>query len=150
MSLTERTTSRTPVAARRIGYVLAGLINVGILFAANVAPGGEALPFLTSDTTQVLPLVNVSLTVAVLANVVYVAYDPVWGKSVGDLIMGLAGLAAMAAIWVVFPFDFDAYSFNWDLVTRLVLAVAIGGAVIGIIVQIVALVRTAAKNKPTS
>ena len=149
MSLTERTIRRTPVAARRIGYLLAGLINIGILFAVNVVPGWEVLPFLTPDTDLALPLVNLSLAVGVLANVVYVAHDPVWLKSVGDLITGLVGLAAMARIWVVFPFDFSAYSFNWGLLTRCVLAVAIGGTVIGIIVQIFALVRTALGIQPT-
>jgi hypothetical protein len=149
MSLTEPTIRRTPFAARRVGYLLAGLINIGILFAVNVVPGWEVLPFLTPDTDLALPLVNLSLAVGVLANVVYVAYDPVWLKAVGDLITGLVGLAAMARIWVVFPFDFSAYSFNWGLLTRFVLAVAIGGTVIGITVQIFALVRTAVGNQPT-
>ena len=51
------------------------------------------------------------------------------------------GIAAMTRIWQVFPFDFGAYSFNWEVVTRLLLGLGIAGSAIGIIVAFVTLVR---------
>jgi hypothetical protein len=141
MTLIQSPVGSPPRAVRRVGYLLAGVINLGILYAINVTPGWEALPFLTSDTELVLPLVNLSLAVGVLANLAYAARDPAWAKALGNLITGLVGVAAMARIWTVFPFDFDAYSFNWGLLTRFVLFVAIVGSLIGIIVACVGLVR---------
>src|SRR5688572_13276695 len=127
MTLTEPTVRGTPLAARRIGYLLAALINISVLFAVNVVPGWDVLPFLTADTGRVLPVVNLSLVVGIVANLAYVARDSGWFRSFGDLIIAAVGLAALARIWVVFPFDFDAHSFNWGLVTRIVLVVAIVG-----------------------
>jgi hypothetical protein len=132
---------RRPASMRRVGYVLAGFINLGILIAINVTPGWAALPFLTPDTELVLPLVNLSLVVGVLANVAYAAYDPAWVRSLGDLVSALVGIAAMARVWAVFPFDFGAYSFDWGLLTRFVLAIAIAGSLIGVIAGSVNLLR---------
>jgi hypothetical protein len=131
------------VTVRRVGYVLAAAINLGILFAVNVIPGWEALPFLTSDTELVLALVNLSLAVGALANVAYVIHDPTWLRELGDLVTGLAGLATMARFWVVFPFDFGAYSFDWGWLTRFVLIVAIVGSVIGVTSHFLSLVGAA-------
>ena len=39
------------------------------------------MPFLTSDTAQVLMLVNLCLAAGIAANLVYLAYDPPWLKS---------------------------------------------------------------------
>jgi hypothetical protein len=144
MTLTRSTARGTPLAARRIGYLLAALINAGILFALNVVPGWDVLPFLSTDTERVLPVVNLSLAVGIVANLAYVAYDSGWYRSLGDLITAAVGLAALARIWVVFPFDFASYSFNWGLVTRAVLVVAIAGSAIGALVHLVRLVREAA------
>ena len=146
MTLIESPVGSPPMAVRRVGYLLAGLINLGVLYAVNITPGWKALPFLTSDTELVLPLVNLSLAVGVVANLAYAARDPDWGKALGNLVSGLVGIAAMARIWAVFPFDFDAYSFDWGLLTRIVLFVAIFGSLIGIIAACVGLVRAQFEN----
>jgi hypothetical protein len=131
------TTRRTPVAARRIGYIAASVILFWMLVGLNLLPGWDAVPFLTRDTDQVLLLVNLSLAVSLLANVAYIAYDPAWVRSLGDVVTAMVGLAALARVWEVFPFDFSAYSFDWALLVRLVLGVAIVGSVIGVIVNLV-------------
>jgi hypothetical protein len=141
MTLTESTARGAGTAVRQIGYLLAVLINIGILFAVNVVPGWDVLPFLTADTGRVLPVVNLSLVVGAVANLAYVAYDSGWFKPFGDLIIAAVGLAALARIWVVFPFDFSAYSLNWGLVTRVVLVIAIVGSAIGTLAQLFGLVR---------
>jgi hypothetical protein len=47
--------------ARRGGYVGAIVVGAALLFVPNGGPGWQAMPFLTSDTSQVLGLVNLSL-----------------------------------------------------------------------------------------
>jgi hypothetical protein len=134
---------RPPPAARRFGYLIAAAVTAAMLYLIDVWPGWQELPFLTDDTKQVLWLVNVSLVASISANVVYVAYDPAWLKSLGDLVTTGIGLTVLARLWQVFPFDFSGYSFNWDALARFVLVVAIVGSIIGILVQFVSLVRLA-------
>ncbi len=132
---------RPSAAARRVGYILAVVINAGLLVLVNARPGWEAVPFLTADTTHVIGLVNASLVASMVANLVYVAADPPWLKSIGDLVTTSIGLASVVRMWQVFPFDFADSWINWTLLTRILLVLAIVGSVIGIIVQIVSLAR---------
>ena len=76
---------RPSAGARRAGCGLAILFSAALLFILNGSPGWQAIPFLTSDTVQVLWLVNLCLAAGAAANLVYLAYDPPWLKSLGDL-----------------------------------------------------------------
>ena len=103
------------------------------------------MPFLTSDTGQVLWLVNLSLAAGIAANVVYLAYDPPWLKSLGDLTTTGVGLATAIRIWQVFPF---ALSPGWSIAMRVLLVVAIAGSCIALVVQIVTLARWLTGHTP--
>ncbi|WP_199433771.1 hypothetical protein [Qaidamihabitans albus] len=129
------------MAARRFGYVVAASIGAALLFLINVRPGWEVLPFLTADTGQVLWLVNVSITAGIVVNLVYLAYDVQWFASLGGLLITGTGLACLLRIWQLFPFDFGGSSFDWPMVVRVVLIVAIAGSAIGIVAGVVSLVR---------
>lgn len=128
--------------ARKGGYVIAILINAALLYAINAWPGWGAVPFLSSDTPGVLGLVNASLVVGTVVNVVYLVADPGAVRAVGELLVLSVGLAATLRIWAVFPFNFDSSSIDWPLILRVLLALGIGGSIIGLIAQLVALVRT--------
>jgi hypothetical protein len=132
--------NRPSAAVRRGGYVAGIIIGGALLFVINGWPGWQALPFLTSDTSQVLWLVNVSLAAGLAANVVYLFYDPAWLKTLGDLVTMSIGLAAAIRVWQVFPFDFHG-SAAWSTVVRVLLIVAIVGSCIAILVNLVSLAR---------
>lgn len=136
-------THRPRVAARRAGYVVAGVLNAGLIYLINVQPGWQVVPLFTEETHQVLGLVNLSLLAGVVINAVYLIYDAPWWKSLGDLATTGIGLAALVRIWQVFPFDFRDASFNWALLVRVVLVVALVGAAIGVVAQVISLVRAA-------
>ena len=129
---------RPPADPRRAGYCIAIAFSAALLFVLNARPGWQAMPFLTSDTGQVLWLVNLSLAAGIAANAVYLAYDPPWLKSLGDLTTTGIGLAAAIRIWQVFPF---ALSSGWSIAVRVLLVVAIAGSCIALVVQIVSLAR---------
>jgi hypothetical protein len=118
------------------------LINVALLFAINQWPTWHAAPFLTSSTPEVLGLVNASLIVGLVVNVVYLAVSsaPIW--ALGQLVILAVGLAATFRVWIVFPFDFGASSFDWALVIRILLVLGIVGSIIGMIVELVLLIRS--------
>ena len=144
MTTTHR--ARRPSAGtRRAGYGLAIVFGTVLLIILNGSPGWPAIPFLTSDTVQVLWLVNLSLAAGIAANLVYLAYDPPWLKSLGDLATTGIGLAAAIRIWQVFPFDLSS---GWSTAVRALLVIAIAGSCIALVVQVVALARWLAGHTP--
>ena len=61
---------RSRPAGRRVGYLIAVVVNAALLFVLNGQPGWQEVPFLTSATSQVLGLVNLSLAVGLAVNLV--------------------------------------------------------------------------------
>ena len=129
---------RPSAGARRAGYGLAIVFSTALLVILNGSPGWQAIPFPTSDTAQVLWLVNLSLAAGIAATFVYRAYDPPWRKALGDLATPGIGLAAAIGIWQVFPFDLSS---GWSTAVRVLLIVVIAGSCVALAVQIVALAR---------
>jgi hypothetical protein len=146
--VTER--PRAPVAARRVGYGVSVAVNALLLYAVNVWPGWDVLPFLTGDMHQVLGWVNASMAAGVVANLVYLVHDPRWLKALGDVVTTAIGLAALLRMWAVFPFDFGDSSFDWTTAAHVLLAVGAVGSVIGIVVSAVTFFRTVGRPDPVT
>ena len=140
--MTQTMTQRPTAAARRLGYGVGAVVNVALLYAVNIWPGWEVLPFLTAGTASVLVLVNLSIISNLTANAVYLVYDAAWLKSLGTVLTTTVGMITLVRIWQVFPFDFGESSFNWQLVTRILLIIGIVGSDIGIIAAFYALVKS--------
>ena len=143
MTLTAPTHRPTPTT-RRFGYLVAVLINAVLLYAANVSPGWEAVPFLTADTVLVMGLVNASIIVSLAANAAYLITDPPWFKDLGTVLTSAVGFVATARIWKVFPFDFTGSAVDWTVVVRIMLVLGLVGSAIGVITGFVAVVRSVA------
>jgi hypothetical protein len=143
------TAPHSPAVGHRFGYAVAVVVNAAMLYAVNAWPGWQAVPFLTDDTAQVIPWVNTSILVGLVANVVYLVRDPAWLKAVGDIVTTAVGLVAMVRIWQVFPLDFGDTTFDWALLARILLGVGIGGSILGIVVSVVRLVRAVGERAPS-
>ncbi|MGA7689481.1 MAG: hypothetical protein WCA29_09675 [Jiangellales bacterium] len=126
-----------PLASRRLGYLIAVLVNLGLAYLVNVWPGWQEVPWLTAETRDVLGLVNLSLLAGAVVNLAYIAYDHPWFKALGELVTTGISLAVVVQLYSVFPFDFSAYAFDWSLVARMVLVVAILGTGIGTLASLV-------------
>lgn len=137
------TATKRPAGAttERVGYAVAVLLNAAVLFAVNVWPGWDIVPFLTDDFTQVLGLLNVSLVVSIVSNVVFIATSASWVRPLGDLVTTCIGIAVMTRMLRVFPFAFDSAAFDWPALVRIALIVGLVGAAIAVVVQLVTLVR---------
>lgn len=135
-----RTRSRPRAASRRVGYVVAVAVNALMLYLLNRNPGWQSVPFLTDAMTWVIGVVNLSITAGLVANLVYVVWDPTWLKALGDLATTCAGVLAMLRIWQVWPFDFPAGT-PWDLLAHVALGLGLVGGAIGIIESTVRYVR---------
>jgi hypothetical protein len=127
--------------ARRFGYAVGALVNLAIAWAVNVWPGWEAVPFLTEETSEVIPLVNLSLLVGVLTNVVYMVLDPPWLKALGGLASTAISLAVATRTFTVFPFDFGADASLWEPLTEGFLIFLIVALVLALLVQGVSFIK---------
>jgi hypothetical protein len=139
---------RSPVAARRVSYVIAAALTAAFWFLVNVSPGWRAVPFLTEDAARIVTLVNVSLVVSLAVNLVYLVYDPPWVRALGDVVTTGFGLAVLIRIWQVFPFNFTG-SFDWSLTFRVLLFLAIVGSMVGIVINLVTFFRAVAQPTGT-
>ena len=136
--LTERT---GPSTASRVGYVIAIVLNAALLVVVNNILAWGWISWLTEEWEEVLPLLNVSLTATILVNVVYLAFDAEWFKSLCELGLLSISLAVTIRVYQVFPFDFSAYDFDWAAMVRVILIIGMIGIGIAMIVQLVKLVR---------
>ncbi len=121
--------------SRRLGYVVAILVNVTGIVVAHHLLEWDWPRFLTADFDEVLLLVTFSFAASIMVNVVYLAYDPPWCRQLGEMVTGSVGVAAAIRIWQVFPFDFSDYSTNWSWLVRTLLIIAILGGSISVIVN---------------
>jgi hypothetical protein len=143
-------TRRAPVAARRVGYLIAAALTAGCWYVLNASPGWRELPFLTDDLGDVLGLVNLSLAVGLVANLVYLAYDSPWWRATGELVTTGIGLVVLVRLWQVFPFRATG-SFDWPALIRITLILAIAGSIVGLVVNAVALLRGVSHpDRPTN
>jgi hypothetical protein len=120
---------------RRAGYIVAVIINVLMLIVVQNILDWDVLPFLTDRFEQVVPWVTLSLTAVIVANLIYLFKDAQAIRSTGGIVTNLISLIVTYQIYQVFPFDFSAYDFNWGVVTRVVLIVAMVGAGIGMLTE---------------
>ncbi len=106
----------------RSGYVGSAVVQGIMLWLVNGWPGWEAVPFLTRDTELVLGLVNATILVTLVANLVYAVADPPRLKAFGDLAIAVVGLFALVRIRSAFPFDLSS---GWETTARVLLVVSL-------------------------
>jgi hypothetical protein len=144
---TEQTTPSTTGSpgrtGRRVGYGIAAGINGLLLYLVNVAPGWEAAPFLTESFASVVGLLNASLAVALVVNLLWIAADPAWLRALGQIVQSGLGLAVTLTLLDIFPFDVTVNDLDLAWLLRFVLIVAAIATGIGLLVQIGVLVRLA-------
>ncbi|WP_181578406.1 hypothetical protein [Arthrobacter sp. AQ5-05] len=124
------------------------LVNIVLVLLATGSPGWRALPFLTEETQQVIGLVVAALIAGAVVNFINLALDIVWVKAVGDIVTSVFALAVLTRLWRLFPFDFGSSGIDWGLVTRVLIVAAIAGCVLGVLAEIIVLLRTAATSAP--
>lgn len=134
-------------SGRRAGYALAILINMGLLYVVGNLLEWQVFPWLTDDFTEVVGWISFSLLATIAVNVIYQINDTRPVRSVGQIGTNLVSITVSARILEVFPFDFSIYRFDWGVVTRIVLILAIVGAGIGVITEFGALVKETGAGK---
>ncbi len=134
-------TRRPPRGTRRLGYLLSAAVNLVLLWAVNIAPGWGIVPFLTEDFARVVGVVNASLLVGVITNLVFVAADPMWLRRLGDAITAAFALVVLLQLVTVFPFDLGTGWSAGETILRTLLALACLGTAIGVLANLVQFLR---------
>lgn len=132
---------------RRAGYGLAILINLGLLFVVGNLVEWNVFPWLTDTFIEVVPWISFSLLASIVVNVIYQINDSRPVRSVGQIGTNLVSIVVTARLLEVFPFDFSAYRFDWETVTRIVLILAIVGAGIGVLTETITLTKGVGTGK---
>jgi len=119
--------------ARRLGRAAAAAVCAALLWAVNVSPGWQSWSVLTEEFARVVGVLNVSLAIGLVTNVVLLVRATPLLAGLGDAVTATLSLVVLAKLFVVLPFDVDAEGFDWGLAIRVLLGVAMIGAFVGVV-----------------
>ena len=133
----------TPWIARRIGYAVAIIVMIIIIYLLrNAREWG--LTFLNDDFPKCLFYIELSIWANIVANALFILYDNKWFKHLVQVITSIFGAVSLIMIYVVFPFDIaDATWIKW---IKIGLLIVFGLTVIGTIVELVKGIRYLVKD----
>lgn len=134
-------------AGIRFGYAIAVVLNVAMLIVVQNVLDWGWLPFLTEDFADVIPWISLSLVVSIVVNLVYQLTDTTVVKSTGQILSNLISIVVTYQVLTVFPFDFSNYGFDWALVTRIVMVLAMVGAGLGVLTEVAKLTGGGARKR---
>lgn len=129
--------ARPGPGARRFGYLVTIVVELVLLYLANGAPDWN-VPFITNDWPDVLWALNLSLGATLVANVLFLAFDPWWFRRAAQVVLNAFSILSTLVMYRVFPFEFGRPLYNQ--VARVALLVAVIALAIAIIVEFVSLV----------
>lgn len=126
-------------AGRRFGYGVAIAINVALLIVVQYILDWGRLGFLTDAFADVVPWISLGLVATIVANLVYQFNDTPIVKSTGQILTNLISIFVTYQVYLVFPFDFSGSTFDWEVIFRILLVLAMVGAGIGVLVEAIKL-----------
>jgi hypothetical protein len=119
---------------RKSRYFGAIIINVVLIWVfANLLNWG--VPFLTSDYSRVLWAIDLSLAATILANILFLIFDPGWFRHLLQVGLNIISIIVGIIIFLIFPFTFARES--WAIGVKVVLIVIIVGIIIGTIAEFI-------------
>ena len=128
---------------RRIGYLIALLVNVFMLWAVHQHP--TWIPWLggivTDRFADVVWAIDLSLWVQIIGNGILIAIHPRILRRLLDLVSTVFGALSVYVTWSVYPFEFDRLFVGLDGIVPIVLVVLLvvmGFAFIANVVRVVA------------
>lgn len=125
----------------RSSYIAAIIVNAALIYLVSNLMEWDLLPFLTNGFIDVRGWIIISLIVAIAFNVLFLAFDPAWFRSIGRIAMSGFSLAVSIILYQKFPFDFTPYDFDWSLIVQVLIILAIGGTAVAILAELVKLAR---------
>ncbi|MCL5072880.1 MAG: hypothetical protein M1308_18585 [Actinobacteria bacterium] len=119
---------------QRTGYITSIVINGIFIFVLNNLLNWNA-DFINASYNKCLWAINISLGASIIANLIFIFYDPEWFKHLLEVFTSIAALVALYVIYAIFPFTFRDEIWENILSIFLIFAMVISG--INIIYQII-------------
>lgn len=131
----DRSSHGEPSQRRPAAYAAAIVANIVMVWVVNAIPGWN-WPFITADFPAVLWAANLSLGMQIAGNALLLFLHPRFVHHLVQAVLNAVSLLALIIVVTVYPFDFNSVLADaGDTVARVILYVAIGGTVIGILVN---------------
>lgn len=118
-------------------YFTAIIFNLIFLYIVNNLLNWHVY-FITNSFNDVLWIINLSIIITIIGNVLLLLYSPEKFRHVMKIILNIIAFIAVYFVYIVFPFNFYNSFYNWAFSILLLLAMI--GIVIAIIVEIYLLV----------
>ncbi|MGZ7067530.1 MAG: hypothetical protein ACXVHT_04450 [Methanobacterium sp.] len=114
-------------------YITAIIFGLIFLYIVNNLLNWN-IYFITGALNQVLWIINLSIIVTIIGNILLLAYSPQWFRHVIKIIINIISLISIYFVYIVFPFNFYNSFINWGVSIFLILIMI--GIVIAIIVEV--------------
>lgn len=131
----------------QIGYGIAIGISLVLIYVVQNLERWNFLAFLAEDFAEVVPWITFSLLAGALAYLLYILYDSQTLRWAGEIVTNVITIVVTWRVFTVFPFDFTAYEFPWNTLTRFILIVVMVGATIGSGVNLAKIVNSESNMK---
>lgn len=131
----------------QIGYGIAIGISLVLIYVVQNLERWNFLAFLAEDFAEVVPWITFSLAAGALAYLLYILYDSQTLRWAGEIVTNVITIVVTWRVFTVFPFDFTAYEFPWNTLTRFILIVVMVGATIGSGVNLAKIVNSESNMK---
>jgi hypothetical protein len=118
-------------------YFVAIIFNIIFLYIVNNLLNWQVY-FITNSFNEVLWIINLSIIISIIGNIVLLLYSPERFRHVMKIILNIVSFIAVYFVYIVFPFNFYNSFYDWGFSILLILAMI--GIIIAIIVEIYLLV----------
>ena len=119
-------------------YVIAIIFNLILLYLFNNLINWH-INFVTNALTDILWIINLSITIAILGNALLLIYHPNLFRHVMKTIINIFALVAVFFLYTTFPFNLNNSYLYWTL--NILLVIIMVGLAISIIVELIYLLR---------
>jgi len=120
----------------KAGYVFSIIFSFVALYVANNLLVWQ-VPFLTNEWTASLWVLNISITLTIIFNILFLIYDKIWFRSLLKMTLNIVSILFLTTFIYVYPLDFSSLSYEstLDLIIKIVLIISIAGTFIATIVE---------------
>jgi hypothetical protein len=118
---------------RKSEYLVAIIFNLIFYYIVNNLLNWQVY-FITNSFNEVLWIINLSIIITIIGNIVLLVYSPEKFRHVMKIILNIIAFIAVYFVYIVFPFNFYNSFYDWGFSILMILAMI--GIIIAIIVEI--------------
>lgn len=129
---------KMPSPARRFGYFLTIVVNIGVIFIANNLLNWNWVPFLTEDFALCLWAINLSLGASIFINFMFMFFDRKWFRGLMQSLSNVFAFISGYIFWRVFPLSLSE---SMAKAVKLGLVIILGLIALGTLIELTNAVR---------